>query len=115
MIMARALDDLLAEMPIEKRKDLEARGQTRLEDYRTLQELRKSRDLTQEKLAALLGINQENVSRLERRNDLLLSTLRDYVEAMGGDLEIIARFPDREPVWLSGLLQEPRGEDGPKN
>lgn len=104
--MARALDDLLAELSIEKRKDLESRGQARLEDYRTLQELRKSRDLTQEKLAALLGINQENVSRLERRNDLLLSTLRDYVEAMGGDLEIVARFPDREPVRLSGLLRD---------
>lgn len=112
--MARALDDLLSELPIEKRKDLEARGQARLEDYQTLQELRKSRDLTQEKLAALLGINQENVSRLERRNDLLLSTLRDYVEAMGGDLEITARFPDREPVQLSGLLRDKATEQASK-
>ncbi|MBB5274482.1 transcriptional regulator with XRE-family HTH domain [Rhizobium rosettiformans] len=112
--MARALDDLLSELPIEKRKDLEARGQARLEDYQTLQELRKSRDLTQEKLAALLGINQENVSRLERRNDLLLSTLRDYVEAMGGNLEIIARFPDREPVQLSGLLRDSATERASK-
>jgi transcriptional regulator with XRE-family HTH domain len=114
MIMARALDDLLSELPIEKRADLEARGQARLEDYQTLQELRKSRDLTQEKLAALLGINQENVSRLERRNDLLLSTLRDYVEAMGGDLEITARFPDREPVQLSGLLRDKATEQASK-
>ncbi|MFN3319347.1 MAG: XRE family transcriptional regulator [Allorhizobium sp.] len=112
--MARALDDLLSELPIEKRADLEARGQARLEDYQTLQELRKSRDLTQEKLAALLGINQENVSRLERRNDLLLSTLRDYVEAMGGNLEITARFPDREPVQLSGLLRDKATEQASK-
>lgn len=112
--MARALDDLLSELPIEKRADLEARGQARLEDYQTLQELRKSRDLTQEKLAALLGINQENVSRLERRNDLLLSTLRDYVEAMGGDLEITARFPDRDPVQLSGLLRDKATEQASK-
>ncbi len=112
--MARALDDLLSELSVEKRADLEARGQARLEDYQTLQELRKSRDLTQEKLAALLGINQENVSRLERRNDLLLSTLRDYVEAMGGDLEITARFPDREPVQLSGLLRDKATEQASK-
>ncbi len=78
-----------------------------MHEYRTLQELRKSRQLTQENIAQLLGINQENVSRLERRNDLLLSTLRDYIAAMGGDLEIVARFPDQQPVKLTSLLIEP--------
>jgi len=50
-----------------------------------------------------LGIGQDGVSRLEKRSDLLLSTLRTYIEAMGGQLSLIAEFPDREPVTLFGL------------
>lgn len=54
-------------------------------------------------MAETLGISQDGVSRLEKRSDLLLSTLRTYIEAMGGQLSLIAEFPDREPVTLSGL------------
>lgn len=104
--MARTLDDALAALPEAKRLDLERRGQQRLEEYKTLQDLRKSRELTQETVAALLGVNQENVSRLERRNDLLLSTLRDYIGAMGGELDIVARFPDRPPIQLGPLFAD---------
>ena len=71
----------------------------------TLSDLRKARDLTQERMAEALEIGQEGVSRLERRSDLLLSTLRSYVEAMGGSLELVATFPDRPPVCLSGLKE----------
>lgn len=113
--MARTLDEALAALPEEKRKELEKRGQERLDEYRTLQDLRKARDLTQEKVAEILGVNQENVSRMERRSDLLLSTLRDYITAMGGDLEIIARFPDRKPAFLTSIFaSEDGGEDKPK-
>ncbi|QLF69698.1 XRE family transcriptional regulator [Peteryoungia desertarenae] len=105
--MARTLDQAFASLPEDKRRDLEQRGQDRLQQYRTLQELRKSRDVTQESLATVLGVNQENISRLERRNDLLLSTLRDYIGAMGGELEIVARFPDRPPVRLDEMFAEP--------
>lgn len=113
--MARTLDEALAALPEEKRRELEKRGQERLDEYRTLQDLRKARDLTQEKVAEILGVNQENVSRMERRSDLLLSTLRDYITAMGGDLEIIARFPDRKPAVLTSIFAaEDGGEDNPK-
>ena len=61
---------------------------------RWLCELRKARQL---------GISQDRVSRLEQRSDLLLSTLRGTVEAMGGRLSLIATFPDRPPVELSGI------------
>jgi hypothetical protein len=104
--LARTLDDALAALPEAKRLALEQRGQQRLEEYQTLQELRKSRELTQEAVAALLGVNQENVSRLERRNDLLISTLRDYIGAMGGELDIVARFPDRPPIQLGPLFSD---------
>jgi transcriptional regulator with XRE-family HTH domain len=59
-----------------------------------LYELRAARSLTQEKLAEQLHVKQAAVSKLERRTDMYVSTLRAYVRAMGGELEIIARFPD---------------------
>lgn len=59
-----------------------------------LQELRKARDLSQEELAASLGVNQATISKLERRTDMYLSTMRRFVDAMGGELEITARFPE---------------------
>jgi len=59
-----------------------------------LSELRTARQLTQESLAKSLGINQAAVSKMERRTDMYISTLRQFVVAMGGELEITARFPD---------------------
>jgi transcriptional regulator with XRE-family HTH domain len=61
-----------------------------------LNELRRARNLTQEELAGRLGVRQTNVSRMERRTDMHISTLREVIEAMGGELEITARFPDGE-------------------
>jgi transcriptional regulator with XRE-family HTH domain len=61
-----------------------------------LNDLRKARKLTQEQLAERLGIRQSNVSKMERRADLHVSTLRDVVEAMGGELRVTARFDDAE-------------------
>lgn len=61
-----------------------------------LTELREARGATQVDLAKVLGVHQGNVSRLERRGDLYLSTLREYVEALGGELELVARFDDGE-------------------
>ena len=69
----------------------------------TLRDLRKARNQTQARVAEKLGINQENVSRIEQRSDLLLSTLSGYVEAMGGKLNLVAEFPDRPPVALTGI------------
>lgn len=65
-----------------------------------LSELRKTRGVTQAELAERLNIRQGNVSRLERREDMHVSTLRDVVEALGGELEITARFPDGEDVRI---------------
>ena len=65
--------------------------------------VRKARQQTQTRVAQELGINQENVSRIEKRTDLLISTLNGYVEAMGGRLRLVAEFPDRPPITLSGI------------
>lgn len=65
-----------------------------------LDELREARQLTQTHLARLLGVNQAAVSKLERRTDMYVSSLRHTIEAMGGQLEIWARFPDGQSVHL---------------
>ena len=69
----------------------------------SLAELRRARQMTQEQLASDLHINQASVAKLERRTDMYLSTLRRFVEAMGGELEIVARFPDQPQVRLRGI------------
>lgn len=61
-----------------------------------LQELRQAHQLSQERLAEILLTKQANISRIERRTDMYISTLRSYIEAMGGKLDIIAKFPDGE-------------------
>ena len=69
----------------------------------TLKDLRQAAQQTQEQLAAVLGVGQDTISRLEKRSDMLLSTLRHYVESMGGKLELMAQFPNRPPVVIEHL------------
>ena len=89
-----------------RRKKIEARAAQLLSEEMTLQELRQARKLTQVRMARALGITQEGVSRLEKRSDLLLSTLRKTVKAMGGNLSLVAEFPDRDPVVLAGIADD---------
>lgn len=69
----------------------------------SLAELRRARAMTQDQLAADLHVGQASIAKLERRTDMYLSTLRRFVEAMGGELEIVARFPDQQHVRLRGI------------
>lgn len=71
-----------------------------------LSELRRSRKLSQSRVAGRVGIKQAAVSRMERRGDVLLSTLRRVVEAMGGKLSIRVEFPDGTARELTGLAEE---------
>jgi len=89
----------------EDQQEIESRFQQLREEYMTLQEIRKSHNITQESMAKLLGIKQENVSRMERREDMRLSTLKDYIEALGGKVQISAVFPDNQVI---NILNENR-------
>ena len=89
-----------------RRKKVEARAAQLIAEEMTLQELRRARKLTQVRMAKELGISQDGISKLEKRSDLLLSTLRKTVEAMGGNLSLVAEFPDRTPVVLSGIAED---------
>ena len=107
--MPITLKDKMKELNPAQRKKVEARAAELIAEEMTLRELRHARKLTQVKMAKTLGVTQDSVSRLEKRSDLLLSTLRKTVEAMGGNLSLVAEFPDRAPVVLSGIA-----EDDPK-
>ena len=100
----KTLKEKLREIGPSRRKRVEARAASLIAEEMTLQELRRARKMTQVRMAKTLGISQDGVSRLEKRSDLLLSTLRKSVEAMGGNLSLVAEFPDREPVVLSSIV-----------
>jgi transcriptional regulator with XRE-family HTH domain len=100
------LDRIKKGLSSARHKKIEARAAQLLAEEMTLQELRQARKLTQVRMAKALGITQEGVSRLEKRSDLLLSTLRKTVKAMGGNLSLVAEFPDRDPVMLSGIADD---------
>jgi transcriptional regulator with XRE-family HTH domain len=93
--MAIRLEDFVAGLPEEERHAVLARTAELIAEEATLRQLREARERSQEAVARALHINQSAVSKLERRTDMYLSTLRGFIEAMGGSLEIVARFPDR--------------------
>ncbi|MDD9986717.1 MAG: XRE family transcriptional regulator [Spirochaetaceae bacterium] len=97
------LRDKIDALPEDRRKRVEELADALIAEEMTLRDLRKARNQTQTRVAKKLGINQENVSRIEQRSDLLLSTLSGYVEAMGGKLHLVAEFPDRPPIALTGI------------
>ena len=101
----KTLDQKMKGISPARRKKIEARAATLIAEEMTLQELRHARKLTQVRMAKTLGITQDGVSRLEKRTDLLLSTLRKTVQAMGGNLTLVAEFADQEPVVLSGIAE----------
>jgi transcriptional regulator with XRE-family HTH domain len=104
--MPITLKDKMKQLSPAQRKKVEARAAELIAEEMTLRELRRARKLTQVKVAKTLGVTQDSVSRLEKRSDLLLSTLRKTVEAMGGNLSLVAEFPDRAPVVLSGIAED---------
>jgi len=91
--MAKKFSELVAKMPPEDRAEAEAMTQKMLAEM-PLDELRRARGLSQKMLAEALHIQQPAIAKLEKRTDMYISTLRSHIEAMGGQLEVIARFPD---------------------
>ena len=91
----RNFRELLDAIPAERRSKVDQRVRETIAAM-PLDELRRARQMTQARLAESLGVNQGEVSKIEHRTDLYLSTLAGYVEALGGTLEIRAVFNDRE-------------------
>ena len=97
--MVKKLDDVLNDLPPKRRAKVNARAA----ELATLRDLRIAASQTQEDMAQALGVGQDTISRLEQRSDMLLSTMRRYVEAMGGRLDLIATFPNRPSVKVAHL------------
>jgi DNA-binding XRE family transcriptional regulator len=91
--MAKKFADLRAQMTPESRARAEAKAKAMLADM-PLNELRQARGLSQKMLADVLHVQQPSIAKIEKRTDMYISTLRSHIEAMGGQLEVVARFPD---------------------
>jgi DNA-binding XRE family transcriptional regulator len=102
-INMRTLNDVIGKLPPARQKKVETRARELIAEELTLQDIRKAQKLTQEQMATVLNIGQDSISRLEKRSDMMLSTMRSYIEAMGGSLELVARFPKRAPVIITSI------------
>ena len=107
--MATTLKEKMATLAPDRRERIEVETERLHREYLTLRQLRKAKELTQTQVAETLGVRQSTVAKMERRGDLMISTLRGYVEAMGGRLELIVEFPGSAAVHLDGLgdVEEP--------
>jgi transcriptional regulator with XRE-family HTH domain len=95
------LEGFMERFSASERAQIEANARRLAAETTTFAKLRKARKLTQVELAKRLRIAQENVSRIENRSDMLVSTLRGFVRAMGGDLRLMALFPGEEAIEVS--------------
>jgi DNA-binding XRE family transcriptional regulator len=98
-----SFEEMLAGESEDLKRSVQLRAAELIAEELNLRELRRLRKLTQTRLSKKLKIGQEGVSRIEKRTDLYLSTLRSYVEAVGGKLSLIVEFPDHSAVSLAGL------------
>jgi DNA-binding XRE family transcriptional regulator len=97
------LKDVLDALPPKRRAELDRRFKELVNEVESLKELRRISAKSQAKIAETLKISQPAVSKIEKQTDMYLSTLRSYVEAMGGELDVIVRLPNRAPVKVMSL------------
>lgn len=100
-MMGKFLDDKINQLPEKRRAKVLARANELIQAELSLREIRHLRHKTQEQLAIILQKRQDEISRLEKRSDFLVSTLQEYIEALGGHLKLIAEFNDSPAVILN--------------
>ncbi|MBK9983509.1 MAG: XRE family transcriptional regulator [Saprospiraceae bacterium] len=94
---------MLAEFPKDRQEKIKAKANEYIREYKKLADLRKELGITQEMIARHQGIKQVNISNLEKRHDMLLSTLHKYVNSLGGKLDIRIQFPNAESINVKSL------------
>ncbi len=102
-MMGKSLDDVMAALSVDRQQSIRARGAELVAEEMTLRELRKAMGTTQAQLASKLGKPQATISRMEAQSDMLMSTLGQVVEGLGGRISIMAELPGHAPIRLSGL------------
>ena len=110
--MGRSLDEVLASLPEKRRQRVEARAQELMDEVESLGELRRVAGKAQVDIASALKIKQPSVSKIEKQTDMYLSTLRSYIEAVGGQLELVVRLPSHAPLRLHRLGDVALGDTG---
>jgi transcriptional regulator with XRE-family HTH domain len=114
--MGRTLSEFIGSLPEEDQQRIEEQFQQLKQEVESLKELRQATGKAQAEIAAALKIKQPSVSKIERQADMYISTLRSYVEAIGGELELTVRLPSRPPLRLRHLGDmveaEPRRRSG---
>jgi transcriptional regulator with XRE-family HTH domain len=101
--MGKSLEQIMAELPKERRDRILADSEQLHKEYQSIKALRKALSITQKDLANALNISQPTVAKMERQNNLMLSTLVKVVKGMGGNLELIVTFPEKQPIVLTGF------------
>ncbi|HQW26808.1 MAG TPA: XRE family transcriptional regulator [Saprospiraceae bacterium] len=101
--MGIPLQKVLAEFPKDRQEKIRAKADKYIKEYENLAGLRKDLGITQEEIAQHQGVKQVNISNLEKRNDMLISTLRKYVSSLGGKLEIHIRLPNEDTANIKSL------------
>jgi hypothetical protein len=101
--MGRTLDEVIASLPAERQERVEARFRELKDEVEGLRALRHVAGKAQAEIASALKIKQPSVSKIEKQADMYLSTLRNYVEAIGGQLELVVKLPARSPIHLRHL------------
>jgi len=101
--MGRTLTEMIDALPKRRRERIDARYRELKDDVESLRQLRKVAGKAQADIAAALKIRQPSVSKIEKQTDMYLSTLRSYVEAIGGELDLVVRLPSRPAMRLNRL------------
>jgi transcriptional regulator with XRE-family HTH domain len=104
--MGISLQSKIASLSKERQVKIKIMADELIAEEMTLRALRQARKLTQEEVSKRLNIGQDAVSRMESRTDIHLSTLNQAIQAMGGELELVVKFPDRPPVKLAGYQEQ---------
>lgn len=118
--MGRSLNEIIASLPRDQQEQIEARHEELIQEVEGLRELRQIAGKAQEDVATALNIKQPSVSKIEKQADMYLSTLRNYVEAVGGSLELVVTLPSRAAVRLHSLgdihpLEAPSKQGSPRH
>jgi len=103
MTMGRSRSEIIAALPEERRRRIEARTKELVAEVEGLKALRQLAERSQEQIAETLGVKQPSVHKIERQTDLYLSTLRRFVEAAGGKLELRVELPGKGVLHLTGV------------
>lgn len=104
-MMTNSLNDKIKSLSVDRQKSIQGRANELVTEEMTLRDLRLALKKTQEDLGTALHMKQDGISRLEKRSDMLISTLNKYINAMGGTLKLTAEFPNRPSVEIHGIAE----------